>query len=79
MKKIYLCAGYDANEQAVSDIYVYNTISDSWDDPISTPNNNTNYASIVYGGELYIISGFENGESSKRYISIIHSQKHGVI
>lgn len=65
-EKIYLCAGYDANEQAVSDIYVYNTISDSWDDPISTPNNNTNYASIVYGGELYIISGFENGESSKK-------------
>ncbi len=29
-------------------------------------NNNTNYASIVYGGELYIISGFENGESSKK-------------
>ena len=43
------------NEQAVSDIYVYNTISDSWDDPISTLNNNTNYASIVYGGELYYI------------------------
>lgn len=63
---IYICGGYDEDGNAVSGIARYNIANDAWaDNYIITPNNNTNYASAIYNGELYIFGGKENGVDTK--------------
>ncbi|MDO5397947.1 MAG: kelch repeat-containing protein [bacterium] len=63
---IFICGGYNAKGEAVSEIAVYNVENDTWaDNGIITPNNKTNYASGMYNGELYIFGGKENGVLSK--------------
>ena len=62
---IYLCGGYDGNDNAVEVISVYDTETNTWLSDIDTPNNNTNYASGIFNGELYIFGGKENDEITR--------------
>lgn len=66
--KVYIGSGYGIYNQAVSEISVYDIVHDTWLNSIYTPNDNTNYAFGVYGNELYIFSGEEDGiDTNKVY------------
>lgn len=64
--KVYICGGYDENNDGISNIDVYNQLTDSWETAISTPNNNTNYGAGIYNGEIYIFGGKENGTNIQK-------------
>ena len=64
--KVYICGGYNAWGSAVSSIAIYDVNSDSWQNNINTPDNNTNYSSGIYDNELYIFAGKEDGEITKK-------------
>lgn len=61
---IYICGGYDENNNGIDYIDVYNTATDSWETAIETPNHNTSYGSGIYNNELYIFGGMEGGEKT---------------
>ena len=64
--KVYICAGYDLSEMAVSTISVYDVNSNKWLEEIITPNNSTNYSAGMHNGELYIFPAKKNGINSNK-------------
>ncbi len=64
--KVYICGGYDEENNGISSIDVYNQLTDSWEESIYTPNVNTCYGSGIYNGELYIFGGKEDEEAVQK-------------